>query len=252
MKWDYTKLAKNYHKRAPYAPELIKQVTTTAQLQANASICDMGAGTGFLAREFAQAGFHVLAVEPNANMRQCGIEHCADLTSIQWSIGQAEQSGLPDHCADLISFGSSFNVVEQDQALAEAHRIVRPGGWFLIIWNHRVLDHGLQRAIEQCIHRHLPDYDYGQRRQDHQHVLESCGHFSQVIPMILDHTHQQTKTDMYEAWQSHATLQRQAKDHFPVILNDIQALIQSEQGSWIHTPYQTRGWLAQFKSQIGS
>ncbi len=245
--WDYTDLASSYHKRAPYSPRLIEKVVKKAELHEKSVVCDMGAGTGFLSREFAKKGVSVNAIEPNQQMREQGQLQCGHWPHINWFKGAAENSQQPDNSADLISFGSSFNVVDKELALRESLRVCKSGGWFLAVWNHRDLTQGLQAQIEGYINSKIVDYRYGTRRQDHTDYLIETGLFSEVKVYKEEFLFKQTQDDVIQAWYSHATLQRQAGPKYIDILKGIENIIRKQTNAIITTPFYSQAWLAQFK-----
>ncbi len=247
LNWDYSQLAKTYSKRPNYSQPLIEEIIQLMSLKPNSTVCDMGAGTGFLTQLMAPHVKAITAVEPNDNMRTVGISHCQRHTNIQWVNGRAEATGLPAGSFDAITFGSSFNVVDQRQALAEANRLCKPHGWLLAIWNHRDLKAPLQKKIEAYILSEVPDYQYGARRKDQQPILENSQLFSEVRalekPMLIE----QNAQDVIAAWESHATLQRQAGTRHALVIKGISAIIDSQSMATLKTPYVTRAWLAKFK-----
>ena len=58
----------------------------------------------------------------------------ADMTGIDWLVGEAEQLPLKDASVDLltVSFGLR-NATHLEQALAEIHRVLKPGGQFVCL-----------------------------------------------------------------------------------------------------------------------
>lgn len=72
---------------------------------------------------------------------------------------------------DVVTFGSSFNVCNRQEALAEAKRILKDGGCFVCMWNHRDLNAPLQKEIEDILKREIADYDYGTRQEDQTEVI---------------------------------------------------------------------------------
>ena len=119
---------------------------------------DIGAGTGIWTRMLAARGLHsVVAVEPNDDMRGQGIETSRG-TDIVWRKGSAEATGLPDGSADLVSMASSLHWADFDKACDEFHRILRPGGVFVALWNPRFIEaNPLLVEIEAQIARLKPD-----------------------------------------------------------------------------------------------
>lgn len=94
---------------------------------------DVGAGTGISARLLADRGVRVMAVEPNIEMQQ-GAEPHARVT---WRTGTAESTGLDASGVDLVLCAQAFHWFRQPEALAEFHRILKPGGRLALMWNQR-------------------------------------------------------------------------------------------------------------------
>lgn len=72
-------------------------------------------------------------------MRDAGQEQTKD-ASIKWVKGSAEATGLEDDSVDLVCMASSFHWPDFDRAVAEFARIVRPGGYFMALWNTRRIE----------------------------------------------------------------------------------------------------------------
>jgi ubiquinone/menaquinone biosynthesis C-methylase UbiE len=239
--WDYTELAAHYDKRPDYCPLALDRFIDELGLVDGRTVADVGAGTGKLARAFAQRGLHVDAVEPNAEMRRFGVHNTSDLRVV-WHCGTGEETGLSDSAFDLVSFGSSFNVVNQPIALTEAVRILKPRGWFMCVWNHRDLRDPIQAKVESVIRTELPCYTYGDRRSDPTIRIEESGYFKWVKFIEERFCLELQAIDYIEAWQSHATLQRQAGHNFDKIIDKIATAIR--QYTTIKVPYFTRLWFA--------
>jgi len=188
-----------------------------------------------------------VAIEPNDAMRHNGEQRTLHLPGIVWHEGSAEDSDQPSSSFDLVTFGSSFNVTNRHKALEETARILKPRGWFACMWNHRDLTDPIQASIEQVISDHLPDYDYGSRREDQTAVIELSGLFGPVQRIEGRVKHRQTRQDCVEAWRSHATLERQAKKRFSQIVNAIEEMLVAKELDEFDVPYTTRIWLAPVK-----
>jgi ubiquinone/menaquinone biosynthesis C-methylase UbiE len=243
-RWDYTELARHYDKRGDYSDDAIDNLLAVAKPGRATPIADIGAGTGKLAKLLLARGYSVLAVEPNAAMRECGIGN-TNGQRIEWSVGTGEETGLPDHSADLVTFGSSFNVTDRPKTLKEVARIARPHGWFACMWNHRDLDDEIQRLCERVIVEYLPGYSYGSRREDQTEVIRASGLFQEPQAFEGRTVRAMSLDDFMVAWQSHATLQRQAGDAFPDILNGIRSKLAKR--SMLAVPYTTRVWCARLR-----
>lgn len=239
--WDYSALAATYDKRPFYAERALDRIVAAMDLHTGARVADVGAGTGKLALQLQQRGCRVLAVEPNAAMKQRG-RHNTSATTIAWYDGTAESTGLPDGCVQAVFFGSSFNVVDRPKSLREAARILAPGGWFACLWNHRCLDDPLQARVESAIHALIPDFSYGVRREDQRPVIEQSGAFGPTFFLEEAFAVEVNPADYLDAWRSHATVARQAGARFGAVIDAIAAALPRR--ATLSVPYVTRAWYA--------
>jgi len=92
-----------------------------------------------LAEVFLENGNPVIAVEPNAAMREACEELRGEYQRLQCFDGTAEATGLPENSADLITVGQAMHWFNLDAARAEFTRILRPGGRCVVFYNHRRL-----------------------------------------------------------------------------------------------------------------
>jgi SAM-dependent methyltransferase len=239
--WDYTELAHHYDKRADYSASALDRLCAALRVEAGASVADIGAGTGKLAVPLARRGLRISAVEPNAAMRTYGARNSEGLPVV-WSEGAGERTGLASGAFDLVTFGSSFNVVDQAEALVEVARILKPSGGFACMWNHRDLDDPLQSRIEALILAEIPEYSYGKRREDPTPAIDASRLFGAVGAIEERFIVQLPAADYVDAWRSHGTLQRQAGAKFGSIVEMIEREVGA--GASAAVPYCTRIWHA--------
>jgi demethylmenaquinone methyltransferase/2-methoxy-6-polyprenyl-1,4-benzoquinol methylase len=107
-------------------------------------IVDCAGGTGDLARRYAAlarraqgrrggAPARIVVVDINAEMVTAGLARGGE-PEIAWSVGDAERLPLADAGADAYSIGFGLrNVTDIPGALAEARRVLKPGGRFLCL-----------------------------------------------------------------------------------------------------------------------
>lgn len=245
VSWDYTEHASHYDKRADYSGYAIKNLLDAMDCAPPRLVADIGAGTGKLTKELLKHGLTVSSVEPNDAMRTIGIQN-TEGKSATWSVGTGEMTGLATSSVYAVFFGSSFNVVDQLLALSEASRILVPKGWFACMWNHRDLDDPIQQRIESIIKNSIPAYSYGSRREDPTDIIDRSGHFSPAKSIEGSFTFRMPRSDVIEAWKSHATLKRQAADDsvFDNIIGEIAGYLDT-QPEVIGVPYTTRIYFAQ-------
>lgn len=101
-------------------------------------LLDVACGTGDIALRFlSRGGGQVTACDRNVQMVEAGRGRAIDrgvLTDIHWLVGDAEALPCADSSVDAytIAFGLR-NVTQIDSALAEAVRVLEPGGRFMCL-----------------------------------------------------------------------------------------------------------------------
>jgi ubiquinone/menaquinone biosynthesis C-methylase UbiE len=136
----FSGLASMYARCRPsYPATAIEFILQNCRMQSGALLVDVGSGTGISARLFAERGLLVIGIEPNSEMRALaaqtsGAEGAATPT---YREGRAEATGLPTGSADAVLAAQAFHWFKVDQSLKEFWRILKPGGWVILLWNER-------------------------------------------------------------------------------------------------------------------
>ena len=108
-------------------------------------VIDLAAGTGKLTRALVARGCDVVAVEPVAEMR-AQIGPPARVVD-----GVAEATGLPAATADAVTVAQAFHWFDRPRALAEIHRVLRPGGVLALVWNTRRMEDEVHQRIQALL-----------------------------------------------------------------------------------------------------
>jgi SAM-dependent methyltransferase len=140
--------------RPDYPPAAVEAIVGALGIGAGATVVDVAAGTGKLTRRLVGSGARVIAVEPVAGMRAvlAGL-----LPGVEVVAGTAERTGLPPGVADAVTVGQAFHWFRGDDALAEFHRVLRPGAGLALVWNRRDLSQPLQAEVDAVIDPHRKD-----------------------------------------------------------------------------------------------
>lgn len=96
------------------------------------TVVELGAGTGILTAELVAAGVAVVAVEPVAAMRA---ELRASVPGAEVVDGTAEAAPVAGGSADAVVAAQAFHWFDPARALDEIHRVLRPGGALITVWN---------------------------------------------------------------------------------------------------------------------
>lgn len=250
-RWDYSLQAEYYRYRPNYAPAAITHLIAQVDGRRKGFVtADVGAGTGNLARLLVEQGVRpVVAIEPNQEMRRRGQE-ATHGEPVVWITGTGEATHLADAAVDWFAMGSSFNTTDRARCLAEAQRVLRAGGWFSCLWNHRELERDeAQSTVEEVIRRHVPGYSHGTRREDQTAVILESGRFES--PSLLEVEQEVTRSlDEYLlAWRSvknpHWDLGTPAGQAlFEAICADVRRELGERELRMVYT---TRAWTAQVR-----
>lgn len=119
--------------RPDYPPALQDWLRDELQLAPGRAVLDLGAGTGKFSRLLLGSGARVTALEPVAEMRA----RLASLPELTVLDGTAEAIPLPDASLDAVVAATAFHWFASAEALAEIHRVLKPGGWLGLVWNVR-------------------------------------------------------------------------------------------------------------------
>jgi ubiquinone/menaquinone biosynthesis C-methylase UbiE len=84
-------------------------------------VADIGAGTGIATQQLARRVQAVIAIEPNAAMR----ERAHSLPNVMWQDGTAEHTGLADNSVDVAVAFQAFHWFDAVDAFREFKRIAR-------------------------------------------------------------------------------------------------------------------------------
>jgi ubiquinone/menaquinone biosynthesis C-methylase UbiE len=122
--------------RPTYPAAAVDVVLDRCGLKPGDLLVDVGCGTGISSRLFAARGLRVVGVEPNDQMRQKAEAEPA-VGTVEYRPGKAEATGLADGWAAAVLAAQAFHWFDPKAALAEFHRILRPGGWVALLGYER-------------------------------------------------------------------------------------------------------------------
>jgi SAM-dependent methyltransferase len=125
--------AREYELGRPLWPEeLLDRVAGELGLGADATVLDLGAGTGKLTRALLPRFARVAAVEPDEAMLALLKEVVPGAEALR---GSAESIPLEDGAVDAVFAAEAFHWFASDESVAEIVRVLRPRGGLVILWN---------------------------------------------------------------------------------------------------------------------
>ncbi|GAB3654410.1 class I SAM-dependent methyltransferase [Nocardioides korecus] len=124
----FGEVADAYDRARPSYPD---EAVTWMAGTPSASVLELGAGTGKLTEVLARAGHSVLATDPLPAM----LRHLGSRVRVAHVAASAEHVPLRSRSVDRVVAGQAFHWFDHDLALAEAARVLRPGGVLALAWN---------------------------------------------------------------------------------------------------------------------
>ena len=151
-----------------------------------ADYLDVAGGTGDIAfriRKKIGSGANITLCDLNNNMLSVGRNRAIDkgwINDFKWITGNAESLPLSDNSIDVytIAFGLR-NVTHIDTALAEAYRVLRPGGRFFCLEFSHVSPKPLAKAYDLYSYNIIPKLGehIANDRDSYQYLVESIRKF---------------------------------------------------------------------------
>jgi SAM-dependent methyltransferase len=153
--------AEDYAKYRPhYSPDVVHALKEACGLTPEHLIADVGCGPGMLAEVFLENGNRVIGVEPNREMRIAGENYLAGHPNFSAVDGSAENTTLGDASVDFVIAGQAFHWFRPPEARVEFARILKSGGWAVLVWHDRSVDATpFLRAYEEFLREYSNDYE---------------------------------------------------------------------------------------------
>jgi SAM-dependent methyltransferase len=170
----------NYVRYRPgYPREIIDLLSNECGLTPQSAIADIASGTGIFTRLLLENGNRVSGVEPNADMRKAGEEYLAEFPRFTSVAGIAEATTLPDDSVDFITAAQAAHWFDRARARQEFVRILKPGGWAVMIWNERRHEaSAFHREYEKLMLQYSIDY----KEVRHERTRAKIGEFFAPSP----------------------------------------------------------------------
>jgi SAM-dependent methyltransferase len=142
----FARSADAYRRGRPgYPADALALLAERLDLRPGRTVLDLAAGTGALTRPLLETGADVIAVEPVAEMRAALPAGARALE------GTAEAIPIDASSVDAVTVAQAFHWFDADAALAEMHRVLRADGCLAIVWNRRIADDPVNRAISELV-----------------------------------------------------------------------------------------------------
>jgi ubiquinone/menaquinone biosynthesis C-methylase UbiE len=165
----------NYIRYRPsYPPQVLEMLRAECGLTAEATVADIASGTGIFTRLLLENGNRVYGVEPNRQMREAAERLLTGYSCFTSVTGTAEETTLADRSVDLATAAQAAHWFDLAKARKEFARILKPGGWAVLLWNERCTDTTpFLREYEGLLLQYGTDYE----KVRHENTTDKIGNF---------------------------------------------------------------------------
>jgi SAM-dependent methyltransferase len=170
----------NYIRYRPsYPPQVLETLRAECSLTPDSTVADVASGTGIFSRLLLERGNRVYGVEPNRDMREAAERLLARFPRFISVAGTAEATTLADGVVDLASAAQAAHWFDLPKARKEFARILKPGGWAVLVWNERCTDATpFLQEYEELLLQYGTDYE----KVRHEHTTDNIGSFFSPTP----------------------------------------------------------------------
>ena len=209
-------------------------------------VADVAFGTGLFTRLLLENGNRVIGVEPNAEMRRTGEQYLAAFPNFTSVNGTAEATTLGAHSLDFVTAAQAAHWFDRDKSLAEFQRILKPGGYLVLLWNdRRVNAPGFNQDYEQIVLRYGTDYIEVKRRD------AAAAHYFREIPCgkrVLPNNQRMDLESLKGRLLSSSYIPQPGELSYEPMIKDLEDLFEKYQrGGWLEMEYDTKMYFTNFR-----
>jgi ubiquinone/menaquinone biosynthesis C-methylase UbiE len=233
--------------RPSYPAEVIAHIVGHGGIGPGRRVLDVAAGTGKLTRLLVPSGADVAAVEPMAAMRQ---RLARTVPTAEILDGTAERLPLPDDSVDVVTVAQAFHWFDAGLALAEMHRVLRPGGHLFLLWNMRDRDRDWVARWSDLVSAGELERPYDMYHDvDYAEVVAEARRFGPVH--VWSHEWEQPCDEelLLARAESVSVVGRLSEDRRQAVLDHVRQLARTHPDlagrAWFGFPYTTRVWRCQ-------
>lgn len=158
FKTTFNEIASLYDKVRPgYPNEIIEAIIENSSLPDNASILEIGPGTGQITLPFAKRGYRILALELGENLAQLARRNLTNYPKVKVDNVALENWAIQTEAFNLFLSAQAFHWIKPEVGLDVAHKSLKPGGSIALVWNlERSQDTDFYKATTPLFEKYIP------------------------------------------------------------------------------------------------
>jgi SAM-dependent methyltransferase len=240
-------VAQEYAARRPgYPIEMFTALTALTGLSAGANVLEIGCGAGQATERLVEANYRIVGVELGANLAEHTRRRFAGYPELAVVNTPFEEFDTGDRF-DMIFSASAFHWIDPERGYSLARRLLRPGGWLALCWNHR-LDRELHTPLFDDIHavydEMFPPHDSAWTAiADRVRQIVESGCFERPFTVTIPHEivyNTEEYLGLLGTYSDHILLEPHVRE---ALFDRLRTVVEAHGGE-VTVPYETRLYLA--------
>ena len=159
---DFGRHSEDYATYRPGLPaSFYERIDAIAPIRGSRSL-DLATGPGTIALELGSLGGMVVGIDVSAEQIATATRVASERNlskNVRFEVATAEDTGLEANAFDLVTAGQCWHWFDNDAALAEALRVLRPGGVLAIVHYSYLAEHSpVARDTEELVMQFNPSW----------------------------------------------------------------------------------------------
>lgn len=135
--------------RPAYLPAIFTDILSYKPLNANATVLEIGMGTGTATKPFLETGCHLVGVEPGENLAKTAAGKYSGYDNFSMCTQSLQDYVCPEENFDLIYAATAFHWIPEEYGYKRVFSLLKKGGAFARFRYHAGSDQGRPALVEK-------------------------------------------------------------------------------------------------------